>query len=314
MTATIMLAKGYDPAKIKFPAMVSEKLDGVPAKIHISVTSGIYPPSTIPTERTVITAQTRQSKPFVSIRSQVAAFGDHLMRLGCLGTFVFVAEVTHKDHTMPFKDVSGHCRRQAPHDELVLNVFDFYKPTLEGPDPLPFGKRILLAQHLVRDMFWCKMIPQILVRDPVELASALSRMKMARGDFIPEGAIIRSCHDIWEEGKRGWGYQKVVDDPTMELLVHSYEEAKSKDGEPLGMVGRINCYYKDEVIGVGPGKMTHAERTSEWNFNSQRGQMWTDGVVCTVKYKRDDSYSALRQPTFQHFRPEMKGTIAYPEE
>ncbi len=303
MTATIMLAKGYDPTKVKFPAMVSEKLDGVPAKIHVTVREEIYPPATRVTKRAITTVQTRAGKPYVSIRAQVAALGNHLMELGCMGTFVFVAEVTHEDHTMPFKDVSGHCRRQEQHDSLRLNVFDFYRPTLEGPETMPFGKRILLAKHLVRDMFWCKMVPQILVKDAIELAEALARMKQARGDFIPEGAIIRSCHDIWEEGKRGWGYQKVVDDPTTEVHIIGFEEAKSKDGEPLGMVGGLIGAYQGQTMGIGPGKLTHDERRELWLDWINPGRNFSEEWA-TVKYKRDPSYNKLRQPTFQNWRPD----------
>ncbi len=309
MTATIMLAKGYDLSRVKFPAMVSEKLDGVPAKIHITVREGIYPPSPSISKRALTTVQTRSGKPYISIRAQVAALGEHLMDMGCMGTFVFVAEVMHKDPSMPFKEVSGLCRRYEPCDDLILNVFDFYRPKPGAPDMLPFGKRVLLARHLVRDMFWCKMVPQILVRDYIELADALSRMKQARGDFIPEGAIIRSCHDIWEEGKRGWGYQKVVHDPTTEVHIIGFEEAKSKDGEPLGMVGGLIGSYKGQTMGIGPGKLTHDERRELWLDWINPGRNF-DEEWATVKYKRDPSYSKLRQPTFQNWRSDYEPDIS----
>ena len=290
--------------------MVSEKLDGVPAKIHITVREGIYPPSTAYTKRALTTVQTRSGKPYVSIRAQVAAMGEQMMQLGCMGTFVFVAEVTHRDRTMPFKDVSGHCRRQKQNDDLRLNVFDFYRPTPEGPDMMPFGKRILLAQQLVRDMFWCKMVPQILVRDAIELADALGRMKQARGDFIPEGAIIRSCHDVWEEGMRGWGYQKVVDDPTTEVWITGFVAAVSKKtGKSLDMVGGMLGDWRGQETGVGPGKLTHDERHSMWIEYIENGHYF-EPAWATVKHKRDDSYTALRQPTFQNWRPDYEPDIS----
>jgi hypothetical protein len=302
MTAVIMLAKPYTPAKLVYPVMVSEKLDGVPAKIHITIKEDIYPPSMLVSKRILWTVQTRQGKPYVSIHSQVGAFATKLMDQGCMGTFVFIAEVNHKDETLPFKDVSGHCRRQEQCDELVLNVFDFYRPTTEGPDTMPFGKRILLAATLVRDMFWCKMIRQILVRDAVELATALGTAKAARGEFIPEGAVIRNCNERWLSGKRSWGYQKVVDDPTTEVWITDVEEATSETGEPLGMVGRLNGDWQGQRVGVGPGKLTHVERHSLWRYGSMDTRFCIPGWA-TVKYKRDPSYKALRQPTFQHWRP-----------
>jgi len=222
------------------------------------------------------------------------------MNKGCKGTFVFVAEVTHKDRDVPFKDVGGMCRQHTQCDDLILNVFDFYRPTLEGPDLMPFGKRILLADGLVRGMHWCKVIPQILCKDSIALANALTVIKATRSDgFVPEGAVIRNCNDKWIEGKRGWGYQKVVDDPTTEVWITDVEEATSKEGEPLGMVGRLNGDWNGKRIGVGPGKLTHDERKALWVMGWASGGAWA-----TVKYKRDPSYSSLRQPTFQNWRPD----------
>jgi hypothetical protein len=64
------------------------------------------------------------------------------------------------------------------------------------------------------------------------------------------------------------------------------------------MVGRIIADFHGTEIGVGPGKLSHAERRKLWvNREHNHG-------VATIKYKRDDSYTALRQPTFQHWRPE----------
>jgi len=308
MTARIMLAKGYNPKKLIFPVMASEKLDGVPVKIYITIREDIYPPQSTPSKRAIWTAQTRQGKPYESVHAQVDAFATKLMDQGCMGTFGFVAEVNHEDETMPFKDVSGHCRRHEQCDELRLNVFDFWRPWMVNghvaKDLLPFGKRIVLASGLVRDMFWCKLIRQILCRDAVELAIALGNIKApAHNGFVPEGAIIRNCDERWEEGKRSWGYQKVVDDPTTEVMVTGFEEATSAEGEPLGMVGRIIADYKGREIGIGPGKLTHEERKAMWERREEFKQCRTDKRA-TVKYKRDPSYKALRQPTFQHWRPE----------
>jgi len=303
MTATIMLAKPYTPRKLVFPVMVSEKLDGVPALIHITIKDlpGAWVGPTVHAPMKPVlkwTAQTRQAKPFPSIAGQCEAFGETLMNKGCKGTFVFVAEVTHTDADKPFKDVSGLCRQHEQCDELMLNVFDFYRPTDAGPDLMPFGKRIVLAAALVRSMHWCRMIPQCLCGDEFELARALTVAKMQRSNgFIPEGAVIRNCNDKWQAGKRGWGYQKVVEDPTTEVWITDFEEAISQDGEPLGMVGRLNGDWQGQRIGVGPGKLTHDDRRT----------LWINGCVpmwATVKYKRDPSYEKLRQPTFQHWRPD----------
>ena len=79
------------------------------------------------------------------------------------------------------------------------------------------------------------------------------------------------------------------------------------------MVGRLIVSYKGLTIGVGPGRLTHGERTSLWTCREaylrteQDGHRWKEllpGRIAQIKYKADDSYDALRQPTFQHWRPE----------
>ena len=76
---------------------------------------------------------------------------------------------------------------------------------------------------------------------------------------------------------------------------------------------RINCWYKDQVIGVGPGKMKHAERKLEWEAweNAVQHDAVPEGPLVTgkgrvlqVEYKKDPSYEALREPTFQCWRPD----------
>jgi len=212
MTATIMLAKGYEPSKLVFPVMVSEKLDGVPAKIYIGIRDmpGKFVGPTVQTPMEPMlrwSAQTRQGNPYPSIHAQCEALGESLMNMGCKGVFTFIAEVTHKDRTIPFKDAGGMCRAQKQCDDLILNIFDFYRPTEDGPDTLPFGKRILLAARLISPlgMHWCRMIPQLMCADEFALARGLSITKAFRelDGFLPEGAIIRNCNDKWVEGKRG---------------------------------------------------------------------------------------------------------------
>ena len=59
--------------------------------------------------------------------------------------------------------------------------------------------------------------------------------------------------------------------------------------------------YKGTEIGIGPGRLTHAERIELW-VHSQTGMF--NKRMAQIKYKADDSYDALRQPTFQFWRDE----------
>lgn len=140
-----------------------------------------------------------------------------------------------------------------------------------------------------------------------------------------EGMMIHTFTKPWQPGKRCVGMSRLKPQPTIDLEVVGYEEAISKTGEGLGMVGRVNVRLVrkwasrkpprgwtrlagDEglaecTVGVGPGKLLHNERK----------ELWEKYVVCEyklpatfaeIKYMPDPSYDALRQPTFQCFRPD----------
>jgi ATP-dependent DNA ligase len=134
-----------------------------------------------------------------------------------------------------------------------------------------------------------------------------------------EGSVLHSWYKVFQPGKRCWGTQRMKPVPTIDLMVVGFEEAHSADGAPLGMVGRINAELttlvpttmgmqnKAEVIGVGPGALNHTERKNLW-------RMWKKGQftprIAEIRYMRDESYDALRQPTFKQWRDDK----AYPEE
>ena len=86
---------------------------------------------------------------------------------------------------------------------------------------------------------------------------------------------------------------------TLDLPVVSYEQAVSKDGKLLPMVGRINVKHNGKVTGVGPGKMTHAERIAAWSRGSRDA-----GRIIEVAYMPDESYGGLREGRFYRYRPD----------
>ena len=61
--------------------------------------------------------------------------------------------------------------------------------------------------------------------------------------------------------------------------------------------------YKGTEIGIGPGRLTHDERTALW-VHFQTGMLHKR--MAQIKYKSDDSYDALRQPTFQFWRDDKE--------
>lgn len=299
--STIPLAKGYDPKRIEFPGYLSIKLDGVPVRIDVEVHTGGATHS----------FYSRQGKPVPSVKSQVDTLVACAMNVFPEGHYTFVVEITHPDFP-EFKDCSGVVRRHEQCDKLVLNIFDFNasNPFHTG---YPFGDRYeylrLNYDSLVSGNV--KIITQCAVRSQQDFNSGLERLE----ELFPkaEGFVYRAASAEFKPGTRHWDYMKIVQDPSMDLAIVGVEEAIDKFGRPKGMAGGLIADYKGQRIGIGPGKLTHAERTTLWqNYKSGSMRFRPDYApsIAKVQYKRDNSYTALRQPTFQCWRDD-KDEVSY---
>lgn len=280
--STIPLSKPYDEKKQEFPGFLSIKLDGVPVRIDIEVEAGVAAYAT----------QTRQAEPMPSVDAQVNHFvGLLTAETGIIrnGRYTFVAEVTHET-LRDFKDVSGVVRRKTQQEGLVLNIFDFQ--SWQEPD-LDFGERVAIMtymqQHFRSDLV--KFIPQYAV-GPNDFETVKANLL----DRHPgcEGLVYRAFKGKFEPGSRRWNYMKILNEPTIDLHIVGFEEGKGKNANA---VGRLVARYKGERIGIGPGKLSYEERR-------QLMRTWPtwQGRIAQIKYKKDDSYEALRQPTFQYWR------------
>jgi ATP-dependent DNA ligase len=276
---TVMLAKEYDPKKAKFPVQVTEKLDGAACKIGW--------------EKSRCRAFSRQfGKHFTSVGHITDELGPVLPP----GMNV-VGELT-VDGVPNFKDAGGIIRRLTRDERIKLNIYDYFSDT--RPD-LSYAERMkMLAVDIpdIKGMQHVRLIPGKTAFNEEEVEDAV-RQIFDRNP-LAEGAMIRGWGDVgYEPGKRSWNMMRHKPKPTIDLPVHSFEEAVSKEGEPLGMVGRINVLFKGEVVGVGPGKFTHDERKAMWRTRKKYA-----GKILEVQYMRDPGYSALRQPTAQRWRPD----------
>lgn len=293
--STIPLAKGYNEAKIEYPGYLSVKLDGTPIRCDVSFQDGdMY-----------VSRRTRQGKENFSAEGQFNTMLGALVAAGVMtsGNHTFVAEVTHKDFPH-FKDSGGIVRRQEPQEGLVLNVFDFQPQGSNATFEERLAVLTYMMQHVHSECF--RVVPQFRVEGP-EQFKAVQDMLLNRYSNC-EGLVYRAASAEFKPGSRHWDYQKILVKPTADLRIHSYEEAVcGKTGAGKGMVGRINCWYKDTVIGVGPGKMKHAERKSEWEeWKSNKHAGLGYERILQVEYKKDPSYEALREPTFQCWRPDKE--------
>lgn len=292
MTKTLQLAQSkFTPKKLPAMVMLSEKLDGVPIRMDFAVTVNSV---------NLLAASTRQGEHSYSTQFIQQHMAHKLIGVPS-GMYSFVGEVTHETLT-DFKDVSGVVRRQEPQGGLIYNIFDFvdHAHTDRG-----FAARIFSAAQLIREQRTdIRFIPQYYVRR--EDITEWFAKQLRTG---AEGGIIRDPYELWQPGKRTWGYQKFVQDPTIDLFIVGVEEATSEAGEPLGMAGRLIASYKGTAIGIGPGKLSHDERRELWAEWKQWQQAIASGYkhtkwkrMAAIKHKRDDSYDALRQPTFQVWR------------
>lgn len=287
--STIPLAKSYDPKKLNFPVYVSKKEDGVPVKI--TVTDGYK-----------ITWESRSGKALPSLSEYMRKLSSIFQQRNTFARMnvVIVAEITH-DTLTDFKDISGIVRKNVPQENLIFNVFDYCESLREHEDIAERWANLSRASHHFPP--WMGVIKQVRCDDMHQLKACVDNTLALNPKW--EGLVARSHDATFKPNSRHWDYQKIVIDPTIDLRIIDVEEAVDKHGEPKGMVGRLVAEYKGKRIGIGPGKLTHKERKSLWVFRARFKNQWLyPPAIATIKYKRDQSYAALRQPTFQHWRPE----------
>jgi len=290
--STYPLARGFSEKHLKFPVLLSRKFDGVPVRIDID-SHGCW------------TSVTRQGNDMPSIRALVQAFVDSYMNpddeYDCVTPITIIGEVVqHGNWDADFKETSGIVRKQTDQSHrLAIMVFE---AVISDDDPLGFIER-----HTWMDDFLSQIHGRVHVveQTAVENMEQLVQHQQEFNRLLPqaEGLVARNHDDPWAPGKRSWGYQKLLKEPTIDLRIVRVEEATAADGTPKGMVGRLVASYKGTEIGIGPGRMTHAERIELWQgfmvaCLTQAYPNW----IAQIKHKGDDSYDALRQPTFQHWR------------
>lgn len=312
--STIPLAKGFSEKHLNWPVLISIKYDGVPVRIDIDH----YGNHTI---------RTRQGKDVPSVRALVQEFVDRYMENedDTPVPVTFVGEVVqHADRFADFKVTSGIVRKQEDQSHRLAIVL------FETDRAETFIERHEWMEDWVANLHdRVHVVPQIAVENMDQLQSHMVKVM----DYWPkaEGMVARNHDDPWAPGKRSWGYQKLLVEPTIDLRIVGVEEATAEDGTPKGMVGRLIASYKGTEIGIGPGRLTHAERVELWEQYQQEAEYCCcgDRVDChsigsghspvsaadyynfpnriaQIKYKKDDSYDALRQPTFQHWRDDKE--------
>lgn len=294
---TIELAKNYDPKQVAkhLPAFAQIKYDGVPIRF-IREADGVK-------------AYTRQGEVVTSVPHLATEASAFITNIGGSMT----AEVLLPGK--PFKDSSGAVRKNLINTDLIGMVFDV--DLLNKPET-QYAVRMEFYKHLIRTLGIRKLKPVYNLdycRTDADVESAWEHIRRDFGSDI-EGMMLHRTDKPFQPGKRCWGLGRYKPQPTIDLEVISFEEARSEAGEPLGMVGRVNVRLRrlhqdrtisEATVGIGPGKLSHDERRAIWQtlYKVREDKVlmqFNMPLIAVIKYMPDPSYEALRQPTLQYLR------------
>lgn len=298
MASTIPLAKPYTPGKLVFPVALSRKVDGVPVKIIISQTAGVISAEFV----------SRQGNALLSVEDLVCDFMEAYIKSGLPVPVTFVGEVYQRGNMdADFKETSGIVRRQYDQsDQLAIALFDtdtgldYEHPgkfVHRKDDPFKYRLEFLMYLKQIKLHKWVTPIDQYTCTDLEKLESFAASHATAFPKA--EGMVARSYTDEWAPGNRTWGYQKVVVDPIIDLRILRWEEGEGKNANAAGT---LIASYKGTEIGIGPGKLSYKERAELWAGYIDGVPVENLNLIAQIKHKTDDSYDALRQPTFQCWR------------
>lgn len=284
----MILAVNYVPGKmpdVYFPAAVTEKYDGVAGRFTYS--------------RTIdqVLAMSRQNESIESVQH----IKDWLLHK-LPPQRELIGELYIPD--TPFKDLSGIVRRYVCDTRIILMIYDYV--VYEGFEGLTYEQRMAkcmqeLGPHMTQPDRPVWFMPTKIVNNGGEIDECMAAVKAANPKA--EGIVIRPCHhsdSVYKVG-RSKGLIRWKPEPTIDLMIVGLVEAVDKHGVLMGMVGRLEAMYKGKKIGIGPGKLTHEERRILW---ANRHTALMSGDIAEIKYMEDDAYEALRQPTFQRWRPD----------
>jgi len=284
---TMMLAKNLNLAKMTYPCAASPKLDGVPGVFRLRGAEGS------------VEACTRQGLRIKSVNHiQTWLRGKLPPRHQLIGELYVDG--------LPFRIISGWARCSDTAPRLQLHIWDYY---VEDEPSLTYMARM---DRLCDSEIYSSILDNE-EDSPVQLLNGrvlfseeelLHHIDEYTRHFpISEGLIIRPLHgknSLYEAGKRSWGFQRVKKEETVDLRLVGIEEAvDAETGEGKSMAGGLICAYKGDLIGVGPGALSHYQR--ELLFYNPEVYV---GQIIEVSYKPDPTYKALREARFKQFRPD----------
>lgn len=286
-TEVIMLAKKFDVKKVQFPAVITEKLDGVAADFYSP--AGKLRPTEV---------RSRQDKPILSVQ-HIQRWFDNRLKPGSHA----ICELYIPG--MRFKDIGGLVRAHEPAPQLQAFIYDFYE---EGKEDMEYADRVAsMVLQVGKAAFSDPESPVHII--PGKKVNTIEELNLFMKVFTianptAEGMVIRAMRgkdSVYKMG-RSWGMLKHKTQATADLRVVKFEEAVSEKKQPLGMVGRIWVEFDTpdgkRRTGAGAGYMTHAERREV--FLNQKEYI---GRIAEIAYMPDPSYlGGFREPRFHQWR------------
>lgn len=321
MTAktTVPLAKSYDPKKMEFPAFASLKIDGSAVRFDVVKFSNgdLY-----------VDLKSRQDKPVVACETVV----DEWVRKN-QGKFVrgfkytFVGELYDTGNLLGTASTQTHSKKRKEDQGTLVSIalYDYVCENLQSGG-VPALKSSWVVRKEMLGFFATTsnvtVLPQTPVANDQEVQEFKARLA-AKYNNRHEGIVIRSAADEWRLEGRSWGYGRIVNEPTLDVRIVGFTQGMDKDGLHKQTLGSLITQdtTTGEFIGVGPGKMKHADRDALWEkvlaahakdefkfIKVQVSGKWTwvyfmklEVDIAEVKHKPDPNYT-LRQPTFQRWR------------
>lgn len=208
--------------------------------------------------------------------------------------FVFFGEAW--DYRKQHSEISGDFRRFAPSTNLLYMVFDGVPLAdfVAGSCPVQQASRRRFLQDL---LFQAEPEYETLVMAETREDNHIDLTRRQGYPAPTDGYVAKLKTGLWVAGAgKGGEFIKVKNHVSVDLRCVGVEMGL---GKFAGKVGSLLCEYRGQVISVGGGKLTDAEREAYWNNKSL-----IVGHIVEVHALSDSAHGLLREPRYQRHRPD----------
>lgn len=207
--------------------------------------------------------------------------------------YVFFGEAW--DHRKQHSEISGDFRRFSPATNLLYMVFDGVPLSdfIAGSCPVQQATR----RRFLADLLYCPDLRDYLVMTETREDNFVGKCREQGCPAPTDGYVAKLKTGLWVAGAgKGGEFIKVKNHVSVDLRCVGVEMGL---GKFAGKVGSLLCEYRGQVISVGGGKLTDAEREAYWN-----NKALIVGHIVEVHALSDSAHGLLREPRYQRHRPD----------